>query len=102
MFTLEITESAERDLADITDYLGVQLANPPAAVALLDEIDSVGTALEVNPELFPLCRDSHLADLGYRKALVKAYVMIYDIDAVCGVVRILRFFHTSEDYVKKL
>lgn len=36
MFTLEITESAEADLDQITDYLGFSLSNPQAALALLD------------------------------------------------------------------
>lgn len=41
MFTLEITQSAETDLDKITDYLGFELSNPKAALALLDEIDRV-------------------------------------------------------------
>ena len=36
MYTLEITESAEADLDQITEYLGIELANPPAALAVLD------------------------------------------------------------------
>lgn len=102
MFTLEITDSAEADLDGITGYIGVQLSNPSAALALLDEIDSVGNAMEGNPELFPLCSDTGLARLGYRKAVVKAYAMIYEIDRGNGIVRLLRFFHTMEDYVRKL
>lgn len=102
MFALEVTQSAENDLSDITDYLSVQLGNPPAALAFLDEVESVGDALGENPELFPLCRDSRLADLGYRKALVRSYVMIYEVDAVAQIVRVLRLFHSSEDYVNKL
>lgn len=61
MYTLEITESAESDLDQITDYIGNVLANPPAASALLDEIERVSNTLETAPEIFPLCSDSRQA-----------------------------------------
>jgi len=100
VFTLEITESAERDLDRITDYLGVNLSDPPAALALLDEVDAVCEALENDPDLFPLCKDARLSDLGYHKAVVRSYIMIYETNE--RVVRVLRFFHTFEDYTNKL
>ena len=49
MYTLEITASAEADLNQITDYLGKTLANPPAALAVLDEVDRVSDTLEETP-----------------------------------------------------
>ena len=102
MFTLEITESAEADLDQITDYLGFSLSNPQAVLALLDEVDRVSATLAGSPELFPLCSDSRLAELGYRKAIVRAYILVYEIDHAAHVVRVLRFFHGSEDYANKL
>ena len=102
MFKLEITESAESDLDQITDYLGFALANPQAALALLDEVDRVSAALADTPELFPLCSDSRLAELGYRKAGVRAYILVYEIDRAAQTVRILRFFHEAENYADKL
>lgn len=102
MFELEITESAESDLDQITDYLSVALCNPQAAVAFLDEVEHVSDVLADKPELFPLCSDSKLAELGYRKATVRAYILIYEIDADAEVVRVLRFFHESENYANKL
>jgi plasmid stabilization system protein ParE len=102
MYTLEITASAEADLNQITDYLGNTLANPPAALAVLDEVDRVSDTLEETPELFPLCADSRLAELGYRKAIIRAYILVYEIDRQAQVVRVLRFFHESENYSGKL
>jgi len=102
MFTLEITESAEADLDQITDYLGFALSNPQAALALLDEVERVSATLAGSPELFPLCSDSRLAELGYRKAIVRAYILVYEIDHAAQAVRVLRFFHGSEDYANKL
>ena len=102
MYTLEITESAESDLAQITNYIGNVLANPPAALALLDEVERVSEALETTPEIFPLCSDSRLAELGYRKALVRTYILVYEIGYPERIVRVLRFFHGAENYSEKL
>lgn len=102
MYTLEITDSAATDLDQITDYLGNALANPPAALAVLDEVERVSDTLETTPELFPLCADPRLAKLGYRKAMVRAYILIYEIDEDAHTVRVLRFFHGSENYSNKL
>ena len=102
MFRLEITESAEADLDSITDYLGFELHNPSAAETLLDEIDHACENLAAMPELYPLCSDRRLADMGYRKAVIRSYIMVYEVDEVDEVVRILRFFHGLEDYSAKL
>ena len=102
MFRLEVTESAEADLDAITDYIGTTLCNPPAVASLLDGIDLACTKLTALPELYPLCHDSRLAEIGYHKVVVGSYVMIYEIDASTGVVRILRFFHSLENDADKL
>ena len=101
-YTLEITESAEADLDQITEYLGIELANPPAALAVLDEIGQVSDAIEVTPEMFPLCADSRLAEMGYRKAIVRSYILVYEIDRAARLVKVLRLFHESENYADKL
>ena len=102
MYTLEITASAESDIDQITDYLGNELANPPAALAFLDEVERVSDTLEETPELFPLCADSRLAEMGYRKAIVRSYILVYEIDRAARLVRVLRLFHESENYADKL
>lgn len=102
MYTLEITASAEADLDSITEYIGVHLCNPQAALSFLDSLDLVAETLEENPHAFSLCADDRLADMGYRKVVIKAYVLIYEVDELEHIVRALRFFHESENYVSKL
>lgn len=102
MYTLDVTAAAESDLDRITDYIGDRLANPTAALALLDEIERVSDSIRTDPNLFPLCFDTRLAELGYHKAVVRAYIMVYEIDKATNTVRVLRVFHSSEDYQRKL
>ena len=102
MYTLDITDAAEQDLDRITDYLGVTLANPQAALALLDEVEKINAELVSNPSIYPLCAAANLADLGYHKAIAKSYIVVFEIDSGTNTVRILRFFHSSENYANKL
>ena len=102
MYTLDITDVAEQDLDRITDYLGVTLANPQAALALLDEVEKINVELASNPSIYPLCAAANLADLGYHKAIAKSYIVVFEINSDTNTVRILRFFHSSENYANKL
>ena len=45
---------------------------------------------------------SRLADMGYRKAIIKSYILVFEIDEAAHVVRALRFFHETEDYAHKI
>lgn len=102
MLTLEITGAAEQDLDHITDYLGITLANPQAALVLLDEFAKLNAELATNPSIYPLCAAANLADRGYHKAVVKSYIVVFEIDTAANTVRILRIFHSSENYANKL
>ena len=102
MFTLEITGSAESDLDQITDYMASTLANPQAALSFINEVDRVADTLATTPELFPLCSNTRPSELGYQKAIVRAYILVYEINMEEQVVRVLRFFHSSENYANKL
>ena len=102
MYTLDITDAAEQDLDRITDYLGVTLANPQAALALLDEVEKINAELASNPSIYPLCAAANLADLGYHKAIAKSYIIVFEIDSGTNTVCILRVFHSSENYANKL
>ena len=99
MFTLEITDTAEYDFDRITDYLGITLANPQAALSLLDEMEQLSGELESNPSVFPLCAADNLAAMGYHKAILKSYIVVFEIEG--NAIRILRVFHSSENYTNK-
>ena len=43
-----------------------------------------------------------ITDLGYHKAIAKSYIVVFEIDSDANAVRILRVFHSSENYANKL
>lgn len=96
------TEQAQQDLSDIVDYIVSSLENPSAAAVFLDEVGACFDRLERLPLMFEACRDPHLKVLGYRKAQVKNYLMIYKVNEPTKTVSIMRFFHGRQDYEKLL
>ncbi len=94
------TELAVQDLDSILAYITLSLANPIAASAFADAVEDCYSNLEKMPLMFELCRDSRLRAMGYHKAVIKNYVMVYKVDENARTVNILRFFYGRQDYEK--
>ena len=102
MYNLEITELAQDDLTGIVDYIAVQLANPIAAGSFLDEVAQCYGHLKNNPFIYPKSKDSRLAKEGYRKALIKNYILMFKVFEDTHKVMLYRIFYSARDYEKLL
>ena len=87
---VEITESAERDLAEAMTYIHDQLGNPQAALRLLDEFESRVGDLSSGPFVYPRVRHARLSRLGYRWVNVGNYMAFYTTDRTTETVTIDR------------
>ena len=52
------------------------------------------------PLMYESCRDPHLKELGYRRAVMQNYIMVYKVDSKTETVYIMRLFHGRQDYEK--
>lgn len=92
-YSVVVTESAERDLAAIVEYLSSSLASSMAALSVLDEFERLVGSLEELPQAHAAVRDEMLALAGYRWAPVGSYMAFFTIDedaATVNVERVLR------------
>ena len=94
------TELVLRDLDRILSYMTEALANPSAAASFADAVELCYGMLERMPFAYEQCGDSHLSALGYRKAVIDHYIMIYRVAEEEQIVYILRFFYGRQDYEK--
>lgn len=85
---------AERDLADIYDYVAAE--NPTAADRLLARIEKDLNALSGQPMLGRIPRDHHIAILGYRYLIIGEYLAFYRLEP--SVVLVHRILHGARDY----
>ena len=97
-YKIKSTQLAQQDLDSILAYIAKDLENPIAASRLLDEVDACYAHLENMPLMYEQCQDPQLRMLGYRKAIIQNYVMIYRVDKTIRTVYILRFFYGRRDY----
>jgi plasmid stabilization system protein ParE len=99
-YKIVVTAPAERDLDGIIGYIIESLENRSAAAALLDAIGRCYSDIESMPLMYEACRDPYLKSLGYRKAIINNYIMVYKVDEERETVYIMRFFHGKQDYEK--
>ena len=100
MYKLYMTELAQNDLDSIVDYIALQLGNPTAAGSFLDEVDRCYSYLKLDPFIYAKCIDTRLESEGYRKAVVKNYLIIFKVNEVKKAVMIYRIIYGGRDYIK--
>ncbi len=81
-------------------YIAVQLANPTAAANFLDEVEKCYGYLKSNPLIYERCHDAYLGRVGYHRATIGNYVLVYKVDEAAKAVIVHRFFYGAQDYVK--
>ena len=100
MYNITITDSADRELSEILDYLSVRLQNPAAATAFVEEVLSVYEALKHMPNMYELSHNLRLHRMGYRKVVMKNYIMLYRVEESSQTVYVLHFFYGARQYEK--
>jgi len=99
MYSVDISDNAEYELDKILAYIANDLDAPQAAANFVKEVYECYDRLEYNPYIFEECRDPRLQREGYRRAVIKNYVMLYKIYDH-GVVVVHHFFYGGQDYGK--
>ena len=96
------TDSFQRDLNAVVAYIALSLENKVAATSLLDAVEKSYDGIERMPLMYEACRDPHLKELGYRRAVIQNYIMLYKVDSEAETVYVMRLFHGRQDYEKMI
>lgn len=101
-YRVDLSEPAENDLVDIVKYIASQLSAPLSALNMMDLLDEAMTGLSDLPQRCPAVRDERLSQMGYRKLIVKNYVVFFSIDEKNKVVNIERILYFRRDWLRIL
>lgn len=101
-YQIRVTRSAERDMGNAYDYIGLTLKTPSAADRLLDTAEEVIDGLAEMPARNAVADDPVLASWGIRFAIVMNYLVFYVIDEPTKTVHILRFLYGKRNWVSIL
>ena len=102
MYKVILAPGAKQELRNALAYIKRKLRNPPAASHLADEAKTTLRNLRSMPERYPLCDDPILRLQGYRHTPVMKYQFIFRIAKHPNQVRVLHFFHETQDYLVTL
>lgn len=101
-YAYELMPSAIHDLSGILEYISVELCAKESALGLLGEIE---TAIENAcrfPQAAPQINDELLKQKGYRKLIVKNYIICYLPDDEKRKLNVMRIIYFAKDYLKEL
>ncbi len=99
-YKLVVSKEAHKDIDDIVHYIAVELVNPTAAASFLDDVEKSYFEVINNPHMYSLCQDARLSREGYRKIVLKNYLILYRIDDEEKVVFIVRIIYGGRNYVE--
>lgn len=101
-YRVNLTEPAENDLVDIVKYIASQLSAPLSVPNMMDLLDEALTGLPDLPQYCPVVKDERLSQMGYRKLIVKNYVVFFSIDEKNKVVNTKRILYVRRDWLRIL
>ena len=101
-YRVDISEPAEHDLRGIVRYISAQLDAPITAMKMMDAIEEAIGGLEDMPRKSPPVTDERLAAMGYRKLMVKNYIIFFTIDEKNKIVDIERILYSRRDWLRIL
>ena len=101
MYRVDISNTADYEPDKIPTYIAEELETPGAAASFVDAVYACYDKLEETPYIYEACRDPRLNREGYRRAVIKNYVMLYKIyDHALVIVH--HFFYGGQDYAKRV
>ncbi len=97
-YRVDVSEPAENDLRDIVRYISAQLLAPMTALKMVSTLEEAIMDLKVMPQKCPPVTDDRLAMMGYRKLLVKNYIVFFTIDEKSKIVDVERILYARRDW----
>ena len=97
-YQVYISSSAEKDLADIGRYIFYELSAPVAAFSMIEAAQKAIEGLSEMPHRYALVLDERLAAMGYRKIIVKNYIVFFSVDEKEKAVNVERILFGRRDW----
>lgn len=101
-YAVKITSYAQKQMAEIRDYIAFRLCSPDSAANLLREMYKATTSLSQMPERFGKIEEEPWRERGIRKLSVKNFFVYYWIDEESSVVYVTAVTYAMRDQINVL
>ncbi len=98
IYKLVVSKEATEDIEDIVLYILSELNNLSAASAFLDDIETSYQNIIEKPSMYSLCNDYKLRNGGYRKIVIKNYLILYRINKEDETVYVVRVVYGGRNH----
>ena len=99
-YTLEYLPLFDEDLSAAVRYISVELANPDAALRLVDEVERAITDRLFSPESFEPVQSEKDREHPYYRISVGNYLVLYCV--IGKVMEVRRFVYAPSDWRAKI
>jgi len=97
-----VTKECEISLHQSCAYIKNVLYAEMAADRLLDRFEELIETLETSPFTYQKVERYEILDKEYRRAVIKNYIVIYEVDEENKEVYLHKFFYGGSDYINKI
>lgn len=101
-YKIIVSETFHKELRNIIYYISHKLDSKFTASELLSEIEKTISDLSFFPYRHELVQDSYLHKKGFRKTIIKNYIVFYKIEEPDKTVNIHRILHAKQNWIKFL
>jgi plasmid stabilization system protein ParE len=101
-YKLIVSKDAHGDIMGIAAYISHELKSPQAADGFLCDVEESYKRAADNPHIFSLCGDERLERMGYRKIIIKNYLILFRVDEEKKAVYIVRIVYGGRNYPEML
>ena len=102
MFTVKLSEQADKDLRSIYEYIAYDLQSPDNARGQLDRLEAMIFSLDSMPKRYRKYEKEPWHSRGLRIAPVDNYVVLYIPDMETTTVTIIRVAYVGQDIERLL
>ena len=101
-YKIDVSEPAENDLLDIVGYISAQLSVPVTALKMMEAIEDAISRLSYMPQSYPPVTDGRLSRMGYRKLIVKNYIVFFTVNEKEKIVDVERILDGRRNWLNIL
>jgi plasmid stabilization system protein ParE len=98
-YRVDVSKPAENDLRDIVGYISAQLSAPITALKMMEIIEEAIIGLSDQPQRCPCVTDERLSLMGYRKLVIKKYIIFFSVNEKEKVVDVERILYARRDWL---
>ena len=101
-YNIYVSDSFQKDLMPIVYYINHSLSAPFTAANFAEIIENTLYDLSLMPHRYVLVSDPYLGKKGFRKCIIKKYILFFTINEGSKSIHVHRILHSRQNWMNIL